>query len=174
MNDSSNRFWIKIVNRCCHLRRRVGITMLACFFRNRLPAVVKRGECRSNLTTVAEHSESIKPDKSFYRRPLPETCVGFSSKRGRSLLAQALQENSLKSYFLLAVSEHVSLRKSCRLLDPLTYTVSKFCRKIIWHNLNRLSVGSGVLQCVSMLLAWILGGYVFAVGSQCCSFHQIL
>nr|AIS24729.1 phytochelatin synthase [Sporobolomyces primogenomicus] len=40
--------------------------------------------------------------KSFYKRPLPPTCVPFNSPRGRQLFAQALTEDHLDSYFLLS------------------------------------------------------------------------
>lgn len=84
--------------------------MIQPFLRHKISAVVKKAvkkcQCRcisaASRTEEASHSTSIEPKKSFYRRPLPDTCVAFSSKQGRFLLAQALQENSLKSYFPLA------------------------------------------------------------------------
>ena len=91
--------------------------MIQPFLRHKISAVVKKAvkqcQCRcisaASRTEEASHSTSIEPKKSFYRRPLPDTCVAFSSKQGRFLLAQALQENSLKSYFPLAVSASVSV-----------------------------------------------------------------
>lgn len=38
----------------------------------------------------------------FYRRPLPATCVDFSSPGGKSLFAEALAAGNMESYFMLA------------------------------------------------------------------------
>ncbi|KNC52791.1 phytochelatin synthase family protein [Thecamonas trahens ATCC 50062] len=40
-------------------------------------------------------------DTSFYRRPLPETCVAFSSVRGRKMFAEALSEGNMEVFFSL-------------------------------------------------------------------------
>jgi hypothetical protein len=47
-------------------------------------------------------SGSGTADPTFYRRPLPSTCVAFSSPEGRRLFTAALHEGGLKSYFPLA------------------------------------------------------------------------
>lgn len=47
-------------------------------------------------------SGSASADPTFYRRPLPDTCVAFSSPEGRRLFGAALHEGGLKSYFQLA------------------------------------------------------------------------
>jgi glutathione gamma-glutamylcysteinyltransferase len=39
--------------------------------------------------------------RSFYRRPLPESCVAFSSPPGRRLFDSALKHHGLKSFFAL-------------------------------------------------------------------------
>ncbi|BGP27666.1 hypothetical protein JCM10295v2_006640 [Rhodotorula toruloides] len=39
---------------------------------------------------------------SFYKRPLPETCIAFNSPEGKRLFAKALAEGNMESYFLLA------------------------------------------------------------------------
>ena len=38
---------------------------------------------------------------SFYQRPLPSTCIAFSSPLGRRIFASALQNGGLKSFFAL-------------------------------------------------------------------------
>ena len=39
---------------------------------------------------------------TFYRRPLPDTCIAFGSLRGKELFQQALLEGLLQVYFPLA------------------------------------------------------------------------
>lgn len=39
---------------------------------------------------------------SFYMRPLPSSCISFNSKEGKRIFGQALSEEHLESYFLLA------------------------------------------------------------------------
>ncbi|GJN94381.1 hypothetical protein Rhopal_007461-T1 [Rhodotorula paludigena] len=40
--------------------------------------------------------------RTFYKRPLPPSCIAFTSKEGKRLFAKALAEDNLESYFLLA------------------------------------------------------------------------
>ncbi|GAA5906077.1 phytochelatin synthase family protein [Sporobolomyces salmoneus] len=40
--------------------------------------------------------------KTFYKRPLPDSCIAFNSPPGRQIFAQALSEGNLDSYFLLS------------------------------------------------------------------------
>ncbi|GAA5958325.1 hypothetical protein JCM3765_004792 [Sporobolomyces pararoseus] len=40
--------------------------------------------------------------KSFYKRPLPSSCIAFNSTEGRQIFANALREDNLNSYFLLS------------------------------------------------------------------------
>ena len=40
--------------------------------------------------------------KTFYKRPLPATCIAFNSPEGRRIFANALEEEHLDSYFLLS------------------------------------------------------------------------
>ena len=42
-----------------------------------------------------------KPKMSFYKRPLPESCVALSSNRGKQIFASALTNAGLKSFFPL-------------------------------------------------------------------------
>lgn len=44
----------------------------------------------------------ILASTSYYMRPLPSTCIAFNSVEGKRIFAQALKENHLESYFLLA------------------------------------------------------------------------
>lgn len=39
---------------------------------------------------------------SFYKRPLPASCIPFSSAEGKRFFAQAMAEGNLESYFSLA------------------------------------------------------------------------
>lgn len=39
---------------------------------------------------------------SFYKRPLPDSCVPFASTRGKELFAGALQEGGMEAYFPLS------------------------------------------------------------------------
>lgn len=62
---------------------------------------------RDHVTISKEMKSSVMDarQQSFHGRPLPaETCVGFSSDRGREMFAQALSEGGLKSYWKLAES----------------------------------------------------------------------
>lgn len=68
------------------------------------------------METVPHHPKLAEPvlataPPSFYRRPLPDSCVAFSSREGKRLFAQAMQEGNLESYFALA-GEHVARRRS--------------------------------------------------------------
>jgi len=46
------------------------------------------------------------PQKSFYKRPLPEGCIAFSSKEGRTLFREALAQGSMEGFFSLAEQFH--------------------------------------------------------------------
>ncbi|EGG15257.1 hypothetical protein DFA_10091 [Cavenderia fasciculata] len=41
-------------------------------------------------------------EKSYYRRPLPDTCIDFSSVDGQSIFTESLLEGYMKTYFILA------------------------------------------------------------------------
>ncbi|KAG5184365.1 Phytochelatin synthase-domain-containing protein, partial [Tribonema minus] len=41
-------------------------------------------------------------NSSFYRRPLPASCVAFSSSEGKALFSEALKEGYMEAYFNLA------------------------------------------------------------------------
>lgn len=54
------------------------------------------------VTSVSNGTASpMKPIPSFYRRPLPESCVALSSRRGRQYFASAMTCKGLKSFFPL-------------------------------------------------------------------------
>ena len=52
-------------------------------------------------TTMQESSSQATPRPSFYRRPLPDSCVAFSSRQGRQQLANAMNTGGLLSFFAL-------------------------------------------------------------------------
>lgn len=43
--------------------------------------------------------EAPTPQRTFYRRQLPDTCTAFSSPQGRAMFASALQHKGLRSFF---------------------------------------------------------------------------
>ncbi|KAK6170158.1 hypothetical protein SNE40_018622 [Patella caerulea] len=45
---------------------------------------------------------SLPPTINFYRKPLPETCISFSSNEGKTLFKEALSSGHLACYFKLA------------------------------------------------------------------------
>jgi glutathione gamma-glutamylcysteinyltransferase len=69
-----------------------------------------------STSTAASAAESLssdvavaapKPAPSFYRRPLPSTCVALSSRAGRHLFQSALAGRGLKSFFRL-IEQHTT------------------------------------------------------------------
>jgi glutathione gamma-glutamylcysteinyltransferase len=46
------------------------------------------------------------PTEGFYRRPLPTSCIAFSSTKGRKLFREALELGGLEGYFALAEQFH--------------------------------------------------------------------
>ncbi|BGP20241.1 hypothetical protein JCM10213_008950 [Rhodosporidiobolus nylandii] len=46
----------------------------------------------------------LAPQASFYKRPLPASCVPFNSQEGKTLFAKALNEGNMEGYFTLAGS----------------------------------------------------------------------
>jgi glutathione gamma-glutamylcysteinyltransferase len=47
-------------------------------------------------------SISSKPKPSFYRRPLPDNCIDFSSVEGKLIFREALLGGHMENYFHLA------------------------------------------------------------------------
>lgn len=47
-------------------------------------------------------SPTLAAPTSFYKRPLPDSCIPFNSPEGRDIFAHALAEQHLDSYFLLS------------------------------------------------------------------------
>ncbi|KAG9406011.1 hypothetical protein AC1031_003935 [Aphanomyces cochlioides] len=60
--------------------------------------VVARGGCSKRQELVKTHSIP----KSFHQRPLPSTCVAFSSPEGRKLFQEAILGRFMATYFPLA------------------------------------------------------------------------
>lgn len=52
--------------------------------------------------TAAPSKPPLASQTSFYKRPLPESCIAFGSPEGKQLFATALKEGNLESYFVLA------------------------------------------------------------------------
>eukprot|EP00536_Pseudo-nitzschia_multiseries_P000883 jgi/Psemu1/179689/e_gw1.11.279.1 len=50
--------------------------------------------------------EPAPKSESFYQRKLPETCVGFASRQGKTLFKKALENNGLKSFYNLIEQHH--------------------------------------------------------------------
>jgi glutathione gamma-glutamylcysteinyltransferase len=55
----------------------------------------------STSTHVAPAQLAPSPSPSFYRRSLPDSCIGFSSRQGRSYFESAMRNRGLKSFFNL-------------------------------------------------------------------------
>ena len=51
-------------------------------------------------------TDIVMNNKSFYRRPLPETCISLSSPEGQQLFRSSLQTNGTKSFFHLISQFH--------------------------------------------------------------------
>ena len=54
------------------------------------------------MTEADEVMEEISEPQSIYKRPLPETLVGFSSPEGKKLFREALNAGYMENYFPLA------------------------------------------------------------------------
>ena len=70
--------------------------------------------------------EIINPTRSFYQRQLPESCLSFTSDRGKALFRSALADGHLESFFPLAsqlVTQHepsfCGLATLCTVLNAL-------------------------------------------------------
>jgi glutathione gamma-glutamylcysteinyltransferase len=67
-----------------------------------IPGCSKRA--LSATTATASNLESpttTPPKRTFYQRPLPDTCVAFSSAQGQLYFTSAMQTHGLKSFFYL-------------------------------------------------------------------------
>lgn len=66
-------------------------------------AVLSIGDLQkvSCFATVPPMKEAPRPESTFYRRELPESCVPFSSPNGREIFKSAVQNNGLKSFYPL-------------------------------------------------------------------------
>jgi hypothetical protein len=62
---------------------------------------------------------------SFYKRPLPPSCIPFSSTRGKQFFAAAMNEGHLESYFTLA-GQCVGLLGSARSRADLRVVTNRF------------------------------------------------
>lgn len=66
----------------------------------------------SSSSSTSSRSPPNSP-KSFYKRPLPDSCIALSSKKGKQIFASALANHGLKSFFPLMeqlyVSHHIGL-----------------------------------------------------------------
>lgn len=63
---------------------------------------------------------------SFYKRPLPASCIAFDSPEGKKLFGQAMMEGNLEGYFALANSfltqnepAYCGLATLCMILNAL-------------------------------------------------------
>ena len=55
----------------------------------------------SSTDTASTNQQQKQMIKSFYKRPLPETCIALSSRKGRQIFASSLSQNGLSSFFPL-------------------------------------------------------------------------
>ncbi|GAA5870654.1 hypothetical protein JCM8547_005021, partial [Rhodosporidiobolus lusitaniae] len=68
----------------------------------------------------------LAPQVSFYKRPLPPSCIAFNSHEGKRLFAKALGEGNMEGYFTLAGSlemqseaAYCGLATLCSILNAL-------------------------------------------------------
>lgn len=54
--------------------------------------------------------------ESFYKRPLPEFLISFSSPRGKQLFKETLEKGILESYWSLAEQFHTQSEPACKLI----------------------------------------------------------
>eukprot|EP00953_Heterococcus_sp_UTEX-ZZ885_P035864 18503-Heterococcus_DN1.PRE.2 len=67
----------------------------------------RRLSSAATATTTAASSTTAPPAAStFYRRPLPSSCIAFSSTQGRELFKQAMLQGYLEAYWSLAEQYH--------------------------------------------------------------------
>ena len=88
----------------------IASTALSSFPQHELAAATKK---RSTLMTPPpqpQPQQQPQPEqvsgqpqvkRTFYKRTLPDTCIGLSSKEGKKIFASALATNGLKSFFPL-------------------------------------------------------------------------
>jgi hypothetical protein len=55
----------------------------------------------SLAVSVSIMSTLALPPRTFYKRPLPDSCIALSSKEGKKIFASALANNGLRSFFAL-------------------------------------------------------------------------
>jgi glutathione gamma-glutamylcysteinyltransferase len=60
---------------------------------------------QSDLSAPTPSASVSRGMKSFYRRPLPESCIALTSKEGRKLFESALRSKGLKVFFAL-IDQH--------------------------------------------------------------------
>ena len=50
----------------------------------------------------AENTQIINGSKTIYKRPLPDDLISFSSKEGKQLFKEAMNEGYMENYFTLS------------------------------------------------------------------------
>jgi len=75
----------------------------------------------STATPVTGSQTSGRPKRTFYRRPMPDTCVALSSPEGRKIFASAHNSRGLKSFFPLM--EQFSTQTEPAYCGPTTLVV---------------------------------------------------
>lgn len=69
-------------------------------FGSHLPRRHKNPGTEKNMNTSGTKQLS-QPPKSFYRRPLPPSCLDFASDAGKQIFREALSSGGMECYFRL-------------------------------------------------------------------------
>lgn len=82
----------------------------------------------SRISSIHSMSLNNNPTfkKTFYQRPLPESCISFTSRRGRSLFASALAQGGLKSFYHLMQQHSTQAEPAYCGISTLTIALNAF------------------------------------------------
>lgn len=136
--------------------------------------VLPRAHFVNSLTlprSCRRHMSEVPKKPQFYRRPLPDTCISFSSTQGKEFFKEALSEGTMETYFPLAeqvrerppqdwaaraVRAQPSLTGSLWGVQFLTQDEPAFCGLTsLAMILNALAVDPGRYVCLSYGTPWL-------------------
>ncbi len=86
--------------------------------------------------------------EGFYRRPLPESCIAFSSTEGRQLFREVLELGAMEGYF----PYHLPLNTQ-RFLKSLKL----MSWRLLWAKKNKIWLWTAVNKGSPGIFAWVLG-----------------
>jgi hypothetical protein len=74
---------------------------------------MSRSLFRRTLTLLHQHTRQPLHTTTFYKRPLPESLVAFSSTAGKTIFREALDTGGMESYFALAEQYSTQSEPAC-------------------------------------------------------------